>query len=541
MTSYLQAFLQKTISYPHWKRIGIYPHHGITIMLSSLYSEKSAGIGEYLDLCPLLSWMKQIGMDTLQLLPLTDSAEDPSPYNAVSSSALNPTFLSLWDLPSLQKSAKLGAKLSDLQQLPIGKKIDYSSVRNQKMEFLWEYFQLFFEEISHTEEYRKFMEENSWVYEYSLYLTLRKKFHPDPWIKWPAPFKKPTKQLFPLFKQEEVTIDFYLLLQYLCYQQMEKVKQFAEEQDVFLMGDLPILVSPDSADSWFHQELFTFQYRAGAPPDMYNSQGQNWGFPILLWKEKYAEIQHWWEERLKRASKLYHLYRIDHVVGFFRIWGIGNGALPSEGSFFSENRYLWPFDGKERLTMLLDASLMLPVAEDLGTIPPETYETLKELGICGTKVMRWEKRWEEDGSYIPSSEYEPLSLTTVSTHDSETLWQWWLKFSSEAKEFAASRGWQYKSNLDSSLRYALLEDAHSSSSLFHCNLLQEYLALFPELSHEDPNIDRINLPGTPSEKNWSFSFRTNVETIISHDKLENTMQDFSSSLLIDRNPFTVKE
>lgn len=190
--------------------------------------------------------------------------------------------------------------------------------------------------------------------------------------------------------------------------------------------------------------------------------------------------------------------------------------------------------------MLLASSLMLPIAEDLGTIPPETYEILKELGICGTKVMRWERMWEENGRFVPSQDYEPMSVTSVSTHDSETLWQWWHLFPKEAEEFANSRNIPYKKDLDPSIRFALLKDAHSTSSIFHCNLLQEYLSLFPELSHKDPNLDRINVPGTPSNQNWAFCFHTTIEEIVSHSELKDAMQKLSALSPLENKLFEVK-
>ena len=140
----------------------------------------------------------------------------------------------------------------------------------------------------------------------------------------------------------------------------------------------------------------------------------------------------WWKQRLKVVEKFYHIYRIDHVVGFFRIWGIEKGKKAAEGSFFPPDQTLWAGQGTELLEMMIDATTLLPMSEDLGTIPKEVYPILKNLGICGVKVVRWQTK---EGRYIPFSEYEPLSMTTLSTHDMDTLELCWKKYPSEAVPF----------------------------------------------------------------------------------------------------------
>ena len=124
---------------------------------------------------------------------------------------------------------------------------------------------------------------------------------------------------------------------------------------------------------------------------------------------------------------------------------------------------------------------MLPIGEDLGVIPKEVRLSLKRLGICGTKVMRWERDWEGDKKFYLPDTYSPLSMTTVSTHDSSPLALWWVQTPEESKEYALERGWEYTAPLPSDEQFAILYDSHHSTSLFHINLLGEYLALFPQL------------------------------------------------------------
>ena len=156
---------------------------------------------------------------------------------------------------------------------------------------------------------------------------------------------------------------------------------------------------------------------------------------------------------------------------------------------------------------------MLPIAEDLGVVPDVVRPILQHLGICSTKVMRWERNWHTDKHFIPLKQYPPISMTCLSTHDSETLGEWWKVFPEEAMPLALSKHWKYDPHLTIDQRAELLHDAHHTSSLFHINLLQEYLGLCPELTWPDVEQDRINIPGKILPTNWTYKFRTSIEEI----------------------------
>ncbi len=156
------------------------------------------------------------------------------------------------------------------------------------------------------------------------------------------------------------------------------------------------------------------------------------------------------------------------------------------------------------------------MAEDLGTIPKSVYPILKKLGICGTKVIRWEK---QDNHYTPFNEYEPFSLTTLSTHDTEPLELCWKNTPADAVPLAHLLNIPYYPLLSPNQRLKILHAAHHTSILFHINFLQEYLALFPELVSPHLESERINIPGTVSSTNWSYRFRPSLETLTSHEGL----------------------
>ena len=499
----------------HWQQVGLYPHHGVALSLSSLRSRKSSGIGEFYDLLPLIDWVQSIGFDCIQLLPLNDAGNDISPYDALSSCALDPVYLSLTALDD-------PADLESFRELTNQTRTPIHEVKKKKMAWLYSYFQKRFQTISQTPAYAAFLQNHSWLLPYALFKTYKHQFKHISWQNWPSPFRDYNlKQLHP----SEESIHFHTFLQYLCFKQLSYVKSYASSRRIFLKGDISILLSPDSADVWANRPLFDLSLAAGSPPDYYNKEGQNWGFPLINWEAMRQTNFSWWKERLKTSELFFHLYRLDHVVGFFRIWAIPPDKQAKEGHFIPEDPRLWEAHGEAILEMMLDSSPLLPIAEDLGTIPKEVPITLKRLGICGTKVIRWQRDWEHcQGAFIPYSSYEPFSMTTVSTHDSDTLSGWWQNFPDEAKAFATFKGWAYETKLSKERLLEILHDAHHTPSYFHINLLQEYLALFPELVHANVDDERINIPGTQSDKNWTYRFVPYLEEIMDHKALADAMR-----------------
>lgn len=448
--------------------------HGICLPLFSLRTKEG---NSFLSLIPLIDWCKSLKLDCIQLLPINDTGDDSSPYNPLSSCALNPIYLRI--------NGSYGLKA------------------------LREVFEKTFDELLKTSNYQIFVKENQWLSGYSLFKTLKEQFGGIHWKDWPVGYAKP----------EQRKVDFYTFLQFHCFSQMKQVREHATKQGIDLKGDLPILPSPDSADVWENPHLFRLDLDAGTPPDLYNPLGQHWGFPLFNWEAMRRSGFAWWKQRLKIFERCFHICRIDHIVGFFRIWAIPKGNKPADGFFIPTDPAQWLLQGEELLKMMLSATSMIPIAEDLGTIPKEVPSILKRLGIYSTKVVRWQRHWETDRSYIPFNEYEPLSMTTLSTPDMDPLELWWRKYPAESVPFAAFMGWSYHPILTNKERLAILRAAHHTSSFFHINPLQEYLALFPELVWPNPEEERINFPGTQLPTNWAYRFRPSLEEIVNHDGL----------------------
>ncbi len=496
-----------------WEKIGMKSHHGICLPLFSIRNPESHGIGEFLDLLPMITWCKDIGFDVIQLLPINDSGPDSSPYSAHSAMALHPIYLSLGKLPFAKEFAE---ELKQMNSDNTSQRVAYHKVLAAKDTFLKHYVKRALPELRSRPDYQEFLEEE-WLDGYARYKVIKELNQKMPWWEW--------KEIPEELNQEDV--EYHKCVQYLCFDQFSQVKQAADAAGIFIKGDIPILINRDSADVWQHPEIFDLHFAAGAPPDYFSKEGQHWGFPLYRWDVLEKTGYRWWQKRLELAEKLYHIYRLDHLVGFFRIWAIPEGKKASEGYFMPDDANCWIPQGEKIMRMMLNTCQMLPIAEDLGDVPPVVRECMARLGICGTKVMRWERRWTTDSSFINPNDYTPLSMTTLSTHDSETLEMWWKDFQEEAELFAKLINIPYSPVLDSEARKACLKASHTSASFFHINLLQEYLGAFDELAWEDPTDERINIPGHVLERNWTYRFLPTLQEIISHEGLANLLKSLT--------------
>jgi 4-alpha-glucanotransferase len=494
-----------------WEKIGLKSHHGINTPLFSLRTEKSCGIGEFLDLLPLIDFCHEIHFSIIQLLPLNDTGLDPSPYNAISAFALNPIYISLHALPFVEET-----DLKPFKEIDKLDKIPYNEVIALKMRFLKNYFNTHFSSIKEDLSFKAFVETTDWLKPYALFKVFKERYHNQSWNEWPENLHNPTKEtLTALYEKEMASMEFYFLLQYFAFRQLRRVKSYANQKKVFLKGDIPILISPDSLDVWLYRKYFNLDFSAGAPPDMFTPLGQNWGFPIYHWDILNQNNFDWWKTRLSIAAEFYDIFRIDHIIGFYRIWAIKKGHKATEGSFFPSSESDATTQGEFLLSKLLSFTNMFPIGEDLGLFIDHIRRSLYRLAIPGTKIPRWERHYNSDNSFIAYKDYPPFSLTTLSTHDTETLSEWWSLFPNDAKQFAQNFGFTYEETLSPEIRLHILRDAHHSNSYFHINLLSEYLALEPNYVAENPKDERINIPGTLLSSNWCHRYVTTLETVIS--------------------------
>jgi 4-alpha-glucanotransferase len=405
----------------NWKRIGTQKRAGVLVALFCVYSKGSTGIGDFQDLKMLIDWASCTGNSILQLLPMNEVGSLFCPYDSISSFALEPAYISL-------SAYKRG--IEELKSIfPVGRAyVDYR-IKNEKMRLLWEFY--LHQPKRESKEFNNFKEENAyWLFDFACYKVLKDYHKGFAWYEWEDKYKNRDKKALENFQREhEKLINFKMWAQWYAFKQFKEAKEYAEAKKVLLKGDLPILVSRDSADVWVRREFFKLEFAAGAPPDMYCAKGQRWGMPTYDWDKIAADDFKYLKEKLKFAENFYHILRIDHVVGLFRIWSIPyqepleNQGL--NGSFDPSDEKEWPLQGRKILSVMLKNTNILLCAEDLGTIPAICPQTLKEFGIPGNDVQRWVKDWKIKHDFLKPQEFRRLSVAMLSTHDTTNWPAWW--------------------------------------------------------------------------------------------------------------------
>lgn len=413
-----------------WKKIGAQRRAGVTTPLFSVYSSKSVGIGEVPDLKLLIDWCRQTGLSIIQLLPLNDVGFDFRPYDAQSSMALDPMYLALGDLADCDP-VPFEIEIGTLRiQYPVGKgRVDYG-IKKAKLALLKKIFHAE-TTVKNGKKFLNYLKTNKkWIEDYAVFKTLKEHFRDMGWMDWPELFRtKDVATLAAFKKKNKDTILFYQWLQWQLFEQFKDVKKYAGDCGVLLMGDMPFLVSRDSADVWSHQDYFKLDLSSGAPPDLYFSQGQRWGMPPYDWEKVEADDYAYVREKLGYAKNIFDLYRIDHFVGMFRLWTI-KLFEPLEhaglhGQFDPSDESLWKEHGRKILDVMLESANMLPCAEDLGVVPKCSYEILEEYMIPGSDVQRWVRNWGKDYHFKGGDAYRENSMAMLSTHDTSAFCAWW--------------------------------------------------------------------------------------------------------------------
>ncbi len=394
---------------------------GVLIPLFTVYSKDSYGIGDLGDLKLVIDWAKLTANSIVQLLPMNEVGPLFCPYDALSSFALEPAYICLKDFPGL-RGEKFKSACGDSNY------VDYS-VKEEKLRLLWDFYLA--QDLSEELNFEEFQRNNYyWLADFALFKVLKDYHQGRPWYEWEEKFKNRTPDVLQVFQQDNIEkITFQMWLQWVLFKQFKAVGKYACENNIFIKGDLPVLVSRDSADVWSHPEFFKLDFAAGAPPDMYAALGQRWGMPTYNWENIAKDNYHYIKEKLKYAQEFYNILRIEHVVGLFRIWSIPyddkeeNQGL--NGKFDPLDEHLWSEHGKNILKVLVENTKMLLCAEDLGVIPKCCTDTLLEFGICGNDVQRWVKDWKVKHDFLLPLEYRKLAVAMLSTHDTTNWKAWW--------------------------------------------------------------------------------------------------------------------
>ncbi len=421
--------LQASVSKDKWQRIGIRRRSGAVVPLFSVYSKKSLGIGEIGDLHLLVDWAQKTGNSVLQLLPMNEMGGDFCPYDSVSSFALDPAYISLDGIEGAQDKQIQERLRQARERFPAGKPfVDYG-IKAEKLRILED---LFFRQGRYeSDEFASFRKENYyWLQDFALFQLLKARHAQQPWYSWPQPLRERDPQALERYLgTHEKEVRFYMWVQWLLQRQFVKAREYARQKNVLIKGDLPILVSRDSADVWAHREFFKLDCASGAPPDMYCAKGQRWGMPCYDWEAIAAQDYRYLREKLRYAEQFYDILRIDHIVGLFRIWSIPyNDPLENQGlngAYDPPQQAVWGEHGRKILQVILSHTRMLLCGEDLGTIPKVCPQTMEEFGIPGNDVARWNKDWAKRHDFLAPQEYRALAVAMLSTHDTTNWLAWW--------------------------------------------------------------------------------------------------------------------
>ena len=354
---------------------------GIAVPLGALYTKENPVIGEYPDLAVFAEFCKKADIDLIQLLPVNDTGTQSSPYSGLSAYALHPIYIRLKDIPEFEalynSDEKFKKRYDDfIQKFAYTLRYDYDGISKAKEALILNIW-------ATTESYKKgspdaalskWISDNDWIKTYAVYKNLKHKYEQASWKAWLKEDQQKTpeeiKKLWntKAFYKEHL---FHAWCQMIADQQFTAATKKVHELGIKIKGDMPILMNDDSCDAWAFPQFFNQNLRAGSPVDNENPTGQNWGFPTYNWKNLKADNYSWWKKRLTLSEKYYDAYRLDHILGFFRIWAIPdtdanaiNGHTEPYAALKIEDLYNLGFDD-DRIRWLSQPHIPTGVIEDI--------------------------------------------------------------------------------------------------------------------------------------------------------------------------------
>ena len=487
---------------------------GVLIPLFSIPSSRSWGVGEIGDIEAIARWLDAGGQRILQLLPINEMPPgESSPYSALSAMAIDPQFITLDHVEDFTEIGGEGALEPALRaRLDVARmspRIQYAEVRDLKHVALRRCFARFRDAewnagSRRAAAFRAYLAEQSWwLDEYALFRALHACHGERAWTGWPDPLRSRQPEALDAARAELADeILFRQYVQWLAGDQWRAARDRAA--DVVLFGDLPFMVSGDSADIWARQDEFRMDASVGVPPDAFSETGQDWGLPVYRWDVLAQRDFDWLRDRARRNADLFDGYRVDHLVGFYRTYFRPHDGTPPQ--FTPPDQEAQLALGERVLGVFREPGAEI-IAEDLGIIPEFVRASLTRLSVAGYKVFRWERQWHVEGHpFRDPAAYPAVSVATSGTHDTEPMVIWWEDAPREEREAVMAipsvrdrltdddRAWLDAPGLPHAIHEALLETLYASGSNMLILPVQDIFGW----------RDRINQPATVGDANWTW-------------------------------------
>lgn len=493
--------------------------NGILLPLCAMKTTRDWGVGDFGSLMEWTDFLAGQGTKIIQILPLQETAPGENcPYSALTAFATDPVYVNISEVPEIAASHDAKDYVVSLKekiaQWHDAAKAPLFHVKQAKLKALWLGYQYFLtaEKSVYSPRYQAFeaycAAQHSWLYAYKMFRALKEFYNWQSWTTWPEPLRQCQEAAVKAFEvQYQEYVDFFAYVQWILDQQLRLAKAHAQQKGIWIFGDIPFATNLDSAEVWAERANFRLGYETGAPADQFSKGGQRWGLPAYDWAYQHANNLSLWRRKIRRATELYDIFRLDHLVGFFRTFIFAPGQ--EQGFFDVEGEQNQIDRGYAFLKMVQEeAHGKLAVGEDLGVIPNYVRRMLIDLKIPGYKVLRWER--EDNGYYREPRNYPVVSLATTSTHDTETLRGWWETENPTERahiwEMISAQKTETGAPWNMDTQRAILHRVLDSASALTMFSWQDIIG----------TLDRVNTPGTVGENNWTY--RTDCTPIESFQK-----------------------
>lgn len=439
-----------------------------------------------------VDFLEEAGQGMWQVCPLGPTGYGDSPYQCFSSRAGNANLISIDDLIERRLLNEVDATALRVES----RDVDFSLINREKPKVLQAAYKRFFQPWEDTSAYREFVEsQKDWLNPFVEFMVAKEIHGGAPWFSWDTALRYAKPEALDFLRREySDRLDYFRFLQFLFFDQWSRLKGYANEKSIQIIGDLPIYLSHDSVEAWRTPELFQFDDElkpvvvAGVPPDYFSATGQLWGNPIYNWDYFASQRFAWWIDTLSYQLSFFDLLRIDHFRGFSAYWAVPYGEKTAASGTWV------PAPGKELFDEVFRQLGPVPViAENLGVITEDVSKLMELAGLPGMKILQFAFDSAEENDYLPHS-YTPFSVVYTGTHDNDTIRGWFESAGKKDRDWALT----YLNSDGREIHWDFIRAALASVSTLAVIPVQDVLGLGTEA--------RMNVPGTLGG-NWKWRLK----------------------------------